>query len=179
MAASGVKTQLPFDFIVGGGNTVNTQNVNSQLLTAEKRGFSETFLFSKITFWKKKTLTSLDNYSIHLPFTGITFQNKGNVLNTVQLLNFITRVLLSNQLYVKSQVFKILNIDQPHGIMHKRSRKISTKAPHFIIARICMCVYAYASINPYNFQTKSNLYMKLYMHVQHEKTNKCLIGHQG
>ena len=144
----------------------------------KKRDLKETFLFSEITFWKKKTLTSHDNYSINLPFTGITFQNKGNVLNTVQLLDFITRVQLSNQLYVKSQVFKILNIDQPHGIMHKRSRKISTKASHFIIARICMCVYACASINPYNFQTKSNLYMKFYSHIHHKKINKCLIEHQ-
>src|SRR6185437_10992444 len=39
-------------------------------------GFSETFPFSKITFWKKKTLTSLVNYSTHLSSTGITFQNK-------------------------------------------------------------------------------------------------------
>ena len=38
--------------------------------------FSEIFLFSKIIFWKKKTLTSLDNYSTLLPSTGITFQNK-------------------------------------------------------------------------------------------------------
>ena len=60
-------------FYSGGGNTVNTQKANSQLPIAEKMGFSETFLFSKITFWKKKTLTSLDNYSAHLPSTGITF----------------------------------------------------------------------------------------------------------
>ena len=59
-------------------------------------GFSETFLFSKITFWKKKTLTSLDNYSIHLPSTGITFQNKSKVLDTVQLLDITTRVLFPN-----------------------------------------------------------------------------------
>ena len=57
-------------------------------------GFSEIFIFSEITFWKKKTLTSLDNYSISLPYTGITFQNKGKVLNTVQLLDITTRVLL-------------------------------------------------------------------------------------
>ena len=40
-------------------------------------GFSETFPFSKkITFWKKKTLTSLVNYSTLLFLTGITFHNK-------------------------------------------------------------------------------------------------------
>ena len=39
-------------------------------------GFSETFSFSKITFEKKKTLTSLVNYSTLLSLTGITFQNK-------------------------------------------------------------------------------------------------------
>ena len=58
-------------------------------------GFSETFLFSKITFWKK-TLTSLDNYSTLLPYIGITFQNKGKVLDTVQLLDIATRILLPN-----------------------------------------------------------------------------------
>ena len=56
-------------FYSGGGNTVNTQKALSQLPIAEKIGFSETFLFSKITFWKKKTLTSLDNYSTPLPST--------------------------------------------------------------------------------------------------------------
>ena len=41
-------------------------------------GFSETFSFSKITFWKKeKTLSSLNNYSTSLLSTGITFQDKG------------------------------------------------------------------------------------------------------
>ena len=70
---------------------VNTQKANSQLPIAEKMGFSEIFLFSDITFWKKKTLISLDNYSTHLPSTGITFQNKGKVLDTVQLLDITTR----------------------------------------------------------------------------------------
>ena len=42
----------------------------------KKRDFKETFLFLKITFWKKKTLTSLVNYSTFLSLTGITFQNK-------------------------------------------------------------------------------------------------------
>ena len=59
-------------------------------------GFSETFPFSEITFWKKKTFTSLDNYSTLLPSTGITFQNKEKVLDTVQLLDITTRVLFPN-----------------------------------------------------------------------------------
>ena len=42
----------------------------------EKTGFSEIFPFSKIIFWKKKTLTCLVNYSTLLSPTGITFQNK-------------------------------------------------------------------------------------------------------
>ena len=74
---------------------VNTQKGKSQLPITVKAGFSEIFLFSKITFWKKKTLTSLDNYSIHLPSTGITFQNKGKVLDTIQLVDITTRVLSS------------------------------------------------------------------------------------
>ena len=37
-------------FYSGDGNTVNTQKANSQLPIVEKMGFSETFLFSKITF---------------------------------------------------------------------------------------------------------------------------------
>ena len=76
---------------------------NSPLSIVEKRGFSETFPFSKITFWKKKTLTSLDNYSTHLSSTGITFQH-GKVLDTVQLLDITTRVLLPNQLYNDSDL---------------------------------------------------------------------------
>ena len=59
-------------------------------------GFPETFIFSKITFWKKKTLTSLANYSTLLSLTVITFQNKAKVLDTVQLLDITTRVLLPN-----------------------------------------------------------------------------------
>ena len=42
----------------------------------KKQDFKETFLFLKITFWKKKTLTSLVNYSTLLSSTEITFQNK-------------------------------------------------------------------------------------------------------
>ena len=42
----------------------------------KKWDFKETFLFLNITFWKKKTLTSLVNYSILLSLTRITFQNK-------------------------------------------------------------------------------------------------------
>ena len=81
---------------MAGATWQNTQKANSQLPIAEKTGFSETFLFSKITFWKKKTLTSLDNYSTHLPSTGITFHNKGKVLGIVQLLDITARVLLPN-----------------------------------------------------------------------------------
>ena len=62
----------------------------------KKRDFLRHFFFPKITFCKKKTLTSLDNYSIHLLLTGFTFQNKGKVLDTVQLLDITTRVLLPN-----------------------------------------------------------------------------------
>ena len=45
---------------------------------------------------KEKTLTSLDNYSILLLSTGITFQNKEKYSTTVQLLDITTRVLLPN-----------------------------------------------------------------------------------
>ena len=58
-------------------------------------GFFETFPFSEITFWEKKTLTSLDNYLTLFSSTGITFQNKGKVLDTVQLLDITTRVFPS------------------------------------------------------------------------------------
>ena len=75
---------------------VNTQKDNSQLSIAEKTGFSETFLFSETTFWKKETLTSLDNYSTCLLSSWIAFQNKGKVLDTVQQLDITTRVLLPN-----------------------------------------------------------------------------------
>ena len=55
---------------------INTPKANSLLPIAKNMGFSETFPFSKITFWKKKTLTSLVNYSTLTSSTGITFQNK-------------------------------------------------------------------------------------------------------
>ena len=45
-----------------------------------KTGFLRDIPFSKITFWKKKTLTSLVNYSTLLSSTGITFQNKEKYL---------------------------------------------------------------------------------------------------
>ena len=67
-------------------------------------GFFETFLFSEITSWKKKTLTSLDNCLTLLSSTGISFQNKRKVLDTIQLLDFTTRVLLPNQLYNDSNL---------------------------------------------------------------------------
>ena len=41
-------------------------------------------------------LISLDNYSTLFPSIGITFQNKGKVLDTVKLLDITTRVLLPN-----------------------------------------------------------------------------------
>ena len=62
----------------------------------EKNGIFLRYIFSEITFWKKKTLTSLDNYSTHLPYTGITFHYKGKLLDTIQLLDITTRVLLRN-----------------------------------------------------------------------------------
>ena len=61
----------------------------------KKQDFKETFLFLKITFWKKKTLTSLVNYSTFLSLTGITFQEQGKVLDIVQLLDITTRVLFT------------------------------------------------------------------------------------
>ena len=56
---------------------VKTRKANRPLPIVQNIGFSETFLFSKITFWKKKILTSLVNYSTLLLSTGITFQDKG------------------------------------------------------------------------------------------------------
>ena len=56
---------------------VKTRKANRPLPIAQNMGFSKTFLFSKITFWKKKILTSLVNYSTLLLSTGITFQDKG------------------------------------------------------------------------------------------------------
>ena len=57
---------------------VKTRKANRPLPIAQNMGFSETFFFSKITFWKKeKTLSSLNNYSTSLLSTGITFQDKG------------------------------------------------------------------------------------------------------
>ena len=76
MAAGGVKPKVTVLFYNGGGNMVKHPKANSPLQSTEKNGFSETFPFSKITFWKKKTLTSLVNYSTHLSSTRITFQNK-------------------------------------------------------------------------------------------------------
>ena len=56
------KTQFTILFYnSNGGKKVNTQKGNSQLPITVKTGFSETFLFSKITFQKNKTLKSLDN----------------------------------------------------------------------------------------------------------------------
>ena len=56
------KTQFTILFYnSNGGKKVNTQKGNSQLPITVKMGFSETFLFSKITFQKNKTLKSLDN----------------------------------------------------------------------------------------------------------------------
>ena len=37
-------------------------------------GFSKTFLFSQITFWKKKTLTFLDKYSTQYNYSILQFE---------------------------------------------------------------------------------------------------------
>ena len=63
-------------FYNGGGNMVKHSKGQQSVANREKTGFSEIFPFSKITFWKEKTLTSLVNYSTLLSSTGITFQNK-------------------------------------------------------------------------------------------------------
>ena len=56
---------------------VKYSKAHSLLPITEKTGFSGTFIFfSKITFWKKKTLTSLVDYSTLFSLTEITFQNK-------------------------------------------------------------------------------------------------------
>ena len=55
--------------------TLNRPTIRYQ--SRKRRDFFETFLFSKITPWKRKTLTSLVNYSTLLLSTGITFQDKG------------------------------------------------------------------------------------------------------
>ena len=54
MGAGGVKPSLPFYFIKSGGKTVNTQKCRSHLPFSVNTGFSETFLFSEITFQKKE-----------------------------------------------------------------------------------------------------------------------------
>ena len=64
-------------FYNNGGNMVKLpQKPTVYCQIAEKMGFFELFPFSKIIFWKKKTLTSLVNYSSLLSSIGITFQNK-------------------------------------------------------------------------------------------------------
>ena len=60
--------------------------------------------FSMITFWKKKTLTSLVNYSTLYSWTEITFQEDGKVLDIVQLLDITTRELSSKKLYQDSNL---------------------------------------------------------------------------
>ena len=62
----------------------------------KKQEFKEAFLFLRLHSGKRKTLTSLVNYSTFLSLTGITFQSKGKVLDIVQLLDITTRVLFSN-----------------------------------------------------------------------------------
>ena len=98
MAAGRVKHSLPFYFIVAVAKRYNTQKVDSQLPNAEKTDFLRHFFFLRLHSRKKKTLTSLVNYSTLLPFTGITFQDKGKVLDTLQLIDITTRVLPPNQL---------------------------------------------------------------------------------
>ena len=63
-------------FYNGGGNMVKHSKGQRSVANREKTGFSEIFPFSKITFWKKKTLTFLIDYSTLLSLAGITFQNK-------------------------------------------------------------------------------------------------------
>ena len=43
---------------------VKTRKASRPLPITQNMGFSKTFLFSKTTFWKKKILTPLVNYSI-------------------------------------------------------------------------------------------------------------------
>ena len=75
MVVDRVKPKLPFYFIIAVATWL--QHPTGQQTVAnrgKKWDFKETFLFLKITFWKKKTLTSLVNYSTFLSLTGITFQ---------------------------------------------------------------------------------------------------------
>ena len=87
-------------------------------------GFSEIFLFSEITFWEKKILTSLDNYLTYLPPNGITFQSKRKVLDTIQLVDITTR-LLSSKNFTMTQVCahtswllerSLLQLDWPEAV---------------------------------------------------------------
>ena len=71
------KTYVTVSFYNGGGNMVKTPNrptVRCKLWI--KWDFLRHSFLPKITFWKKKTLTSLVNYSTFLSLPGITFQNK-------------------------------------------------------------------------------------------------------
>ena len=86
-----------------GGKMVNTQKGNSQLPTAEKTRFSETFLFLRLHSGKRKHSHPLTNYSTLHPTTGITFQNKGKVLDTVQLLDITTRVFFFLTSFIATQ----------------------------------------------------------------------------
>ena len=63
-------------FYNGGGNMVKHPKSQQCIANRGKNGISEIFPFSKVTFWKEKTLTSLVNYSTLLFSTGITIQNK-------------------------------------------------------------------------------------------------------
>ena len=83
------KNLVTVSFYNGGGNMVKHSKGPQSVDNCEKTRFSETFLFSEITFWKKKTFTSLDNYSTLLPSTRITFQNKG-LSTTTQFYNSST-----------------------------------------------------------------------------------------
>jgi hypothetical protein len=44
-----------------------------------------------------------------------------------------------------------------------------------LLEYIYVCVYAYASINFYNFQIKSNLFIKMNRHFHHDMLNKSLV----
>jgi len=85
-------------FYSGDGNTVNTQKANSQLPIAEKQDFLKYFFLLRLHSGKRKHSHPLTNYSTLLPSTGFTFQNKGKVLDTVQLLDIPIRVLSSKNL---------------------------------------------------------------------------------
>ena len=82
--------------MVGGGNMVNTQKVNSQLPMAEKMGFSEIFLFLRDYILEKEN-THTPSQLLDSSFLDWDYiAEQGKVLNKVQLLDITTGVLLPN-----------------------------------------------------------------------------------